>query len=266
MKAKAVPALDLLMLTHGYRYFDYTEYVLKEGQLKFEPDQDNVLGGVIVDVKGGPVMANVYLAKATPGGKGLQIKTENDGSFFFSHLEPGSNYYVFAQSLDKGKQISIKILQNGTGYNPLKSSSLKQTISRKDNDMFFKLSPPGQLVFKSQEREVIPMAGRKAGDLFEQTNAALSEVVVTGYGIQRRRDVTGAVAYFNAKELNAAPNVGFALQGKVAGLQIVNNANPGADPIVRIRGLRSIAGFDKTIICYKWNSGRAGKPGCIESK
>ena len=157
-EAKAIPALDLLMLTHGYRYFDYTEFVLKEGQLKFEPDQDNVLGGVIVDAKGGPVMANVYLAKATPGGKGLQIKTGEDGSFFFSHLEPGSNYYVFAQSLDKGKQISIKILQNGTGYNPLKSSSLKQSISRRGNDMFFKLSPPAQLVFKPEEKKVIMVA------------------------------------------------------------------------------------------------------------
>jgi hypothetical protein len=36
---KAVPSLDLVMLTHGYRYFDYIEYVTKEGQLKFTPDQ-----------------------------------------------------------------------------------------------------------------------------------------------------------------------------------------------------------------------------------
>ena len=246
-EAKAIPALDLLMLTHGYRYFDYTEYVLKEGQLKFEPDQDNVLGGVIVDVKGKPVMANVYLAKATPGGKGLQIKTEDDGSFFFSHLEPGSNYYVFAQSLDKGKQVSIKILQNGTGYNPLKGSSLKQSISKRENDMFFKFSLPGQLVMKPEEKKAIMMGDIKEGVLLGQTNASLSEVVVTGYGIQKRKDVTGSVAYYNAKELNGMPNLGFALQGKVAGLQIVNNANPGADPMVRIRGYRSLAGFDQPL-------------------
>ena len=246
-EAKAIPALDLLMLTHGYRYFDYTEYVLKEGQLKFEPDQDNVLGGVIVDAKGEPVMASVYLAKATPGGKGLQIKTENDGSFFFSHLEPGSNYYVFAQSLDKGKQISIKILQNGTGYNPVKSSSLKQSISRRENDMFFKFSPPGQFVFKPEEKKAIMMGDVKEDIFLKQVSASLSEVVVTGYGIQKKKDVTGAVAYYNANQLSVMPNVNFALQGKVAGLQIVNNANPGADPMIRIRGSRSIAGFDQPL-------------------
>ena len=243
---KAIPALDLVMLTNGYRYFDYTEYVLNEGQLKFEPDQDNVLGGIIVDAKGEPVIANVYLAKATPGGKGLQIKTEGDGSFFFSHLEPGSNYYVFAQSLDKGKQIKIKILQNGTGYNPLKSSSLKQSISRRDNDMFFKLSPGEQPLIIPGERKVVAMDDTKGDVLFAQKNA-LSEVVVTAYGLQRKKDVTGSVAYYSTKELTAVPNIGSALQGKVAGLSVVNNANPGADAMIRIRGNRSLAGFDQPL-------------------
>ena len=244
---KATTALDLVMLTHGYRYFDYTEYVLKEGQLKFEPDQDNVLGGVIVDAKGNAVMANVYLAKATPGGKGLQIKTEDDGSFFFSHLEPGANYYVFAQSLDKGRNISIKILQNGIGHNPQKNSAMKQSISLRGDADFFKVSPPGQLINKPLGNEVVAMEYNLMRDMIGQRSASLSEVVVTAYGMQRKKDITGSIAYYHAKELTTVPNLNFALAGKVAGVDVRGNANPGADPTIRIRGYSSLAGFDQPL-------------------
>ena len=57
---KAIAALDLLMLTHGYRYFDYIEYVHAENKLKFIPDQENILSGMIVNDSGRPLQADVF--------------------------------------------------------------------------------------------------------------------------------------------------------------------------------------------------------------
>ena len=70
----------------------------------------------------------------------------------------------------------------------------------------------------------------------------LDEVVVTGYSIQTRGDLTGAVASVDVDEANKAPlvNVAEALDGRVSGVSIINNGNPGAAPTVRIRGLGTV--------------------------
>jgi TonB-linked SusC/RagA family outer membrane protein len=74
-------------------------------------------------------------------------------------------------------------------------------------------------------------------------NRALNEVVVVGYGTQKRTLVTGAVSSVNSKTLNELPalTISQALQGRVAGLQVTNNGSPGTEPIVRIRGISSIS-------------------------
>jgi TonB-dependent starch-binding outer membrane protein SusC len=71
----------------------------------------------------------------------------------------------------------------------------------------------------------------------------LSEIVVTGYGTQKRALVTGAIASVDNKTLNAQPVmlVSEALQGRVAGVSVVNNGSPGTAPIVTIRGISSIS-------------------------
>ena len=66
----------------------------------------------------------------------------------------------------------------------------------------------------------------------------LNEVVVVGYGTQKKRDLTGAVARVEGKEIVDQPvqTPTQAMQGKVAGVQITNDATPNSQPIVRIRG------------------------------
>ncbi len=67
-------------------------------------------------------------------------------------------------------------------------------------------------------------------------------MVVTGYGSQSKKDITGAVATVNVKQLLSAPaaNVGQALQGRVAGVTIGNENAPGGNVMVRIRGFGTI--------------------------
>lgn len=70
----------------------------------------------------------------------------------------------------------------------------------------------------------------------------LNEVVVTGYGSQSKKDITGAVATVDVKKLLATPasNIGQALQGRVAGVTIGTDNSPGGNVMVRIRGFGTI--------------------------
>lgn len=72
--------------------------------------------------------------------------------------------------------------------------------------------------------------------------SSMDEVVVVGYGTQRRALVTGAVASVSGKTISEIPvaSVEQALQGRVAGVTVTNNGTPGTSPIVRIRGVSSI--------------------------
>jgi TonB-linked SusC/RagA family outer membrane protein len=75
------------------------------------------------------------------------------------------------------------------------------------------------------------------------TNNPLEGVVVVGYGTQRRSDVTGAIGTVSAKEIADEPvlQVGQALQGKVAGLQISQNSGaPGSGLLIRVRGTGTV--------------------------
>src|SRR5690606_5021839 len=70
----------------------------------------------------------------------------------------------------------------------------------------------------------------------------LEEVVVTGYGAQRRKDLTGSVAVVNVDQLKSQPAASAveALQGRATGVQIVNDGAPGATPAIKIRGYSTI--------------------------
>ena len=77
----------------------------------------------------------------------------------------------------------------------------------------------------------------------EEDKQLLDEVVVVGYGVQRKSDVTGALTRVGEKELNSKPvnNAFEALQGKAAGVDITTSERPGTVGSIAIRGQRSIS-------------------------
>ena len=80
---------------------------------------------------------------------------------------------------------------------------------------------------------------------------SLNEVVVIGYGTQRREAVTGSVANVGGEKLNqiAATNAAQALQGRVAGvLMTQTSSKPGAEMQIRIRGQRSLSASNDPLI------------------
>ncbi|TPE44418.1 SusC/RagA family TonB-linked outer membrane protein [Pontibacter mangrovi] len=91
----------------------------------------------------------------------------------------------------------------------------------------------------------VPVNNQTTVDVQLESDAeALQEVVVTGYGTQEKRDVTGSIASVKSEELvkQASQNPVSSLQGKVAGVTITNSGAPGASPQIRIRGAGSAVG------------------------
>ncbi|HXB42871.1 MAG TPA: TonB-dependent receptor [Puia sp.] len=74
------------------------------------------------------------------------------------------------------------------------------------------------------------------------SNKVMDEVVVIGYGTASKRDLTGSIVKISGKDVADKPNSNpiASLQGKVAGLYIVNDGTPGSTPDIRIRGTVSI--------------------------
>ncbi|WP_273277489.1 carboxypeptidase-like regulatory domain-containing protein [Maribacter polysiphoniae] len=87
--------------------------------------------------------------------------------------------------------------------------------------------------------------------VLETNENALEEVVVIGYGTQRKESVTGSVVSIKADDLQEvqASNFQQALQGRAAGVNIsTTSTRPGAAPTIRIRGTRSLSGSNDPLI------------------
>lgn len=122
-----------------------------------------------------------------------------------------------------------------------------QTGTTTDFDGNFQLEVPGNSVllisyvgYKDREvavrnRAVLEPIQMQTDDLM------LEQVVVVGYGTQKKSDLTGSVSVVDAEALKQVShsNISSMLEGKVAGVQITSDGQPGADPSVRIRGIGS---------------------------
>lgn len=79
--------------------------------------------------------------------------------------------------------------------------------------------------------------------LLKEDTKTLDEVVVIGYGVQKKADLTGSVANINTEKLNTQSNanIGQALQGKIAGVDIVSQgAAPGSGTRIMVRGIGTL--------------------------
>lgn len=117
-----------------------------------------------------------------------------------------------------------------------------------DQDGKFNLEVSGEssilqvsfLGFEGQELKVGTQ--RNFTFVLQESTSRMDEVVVVGYGTQKKSDVTGALINVTAKELTSRPvnNAFEALQGKAAGVDITSNERPGEIGSIYIRGKRSL--------------------------
>lgn len=153
--------------------------------------------------------------------------------------------YVFGQNIkvsgtvtdasDQGPLIGVAVSVKG-------SSTATQT--NVDGNFTIDVPANGTLVFSYigyTTKEVAVNNQTNISVTLSSSTSELEQVVVVGYGTQRKRDLTGSISSVKGEDIAKSPNLNpvSSLQGKVAGLTIVNNGTPGAAPTVRIRGVNS---------------------------
>ncbi|MCF6223154.1 MAG: TonB-dependent receptor [Flavobacteriaceae bacterium] len=144
---------------------------------------------------------------------------------------------------DNGELIGASIIEKGTSNGVVVDFDGNYTITV-SNDAILIFSYTGMI---SQE---ITVGNKTVIDVLLKSSGALDEIVLTGYGTQKRRNITGSVASVNAEELKQASVATFdqMLQGKVSGVQISQTSGgPGGNVNVLIRGASSITGGNQPL-------------------
>ncbi|MEJ7767060.1 MAG: TonB-dependent receptor [Chitinophagaceae bacterium] len=164
--------------------------------------------------------------------------------FFLSLL----SFVALAQSAVTGRIV-------GDSSNPIpgvtvtEKGTVNATVSKEDGRFSLTLSTIRPvLVFSNigySEKQLVVGNQREVTLVMSTEQKQLGEVVVIGYGTQRKKDLTGSIASVAAKDISKVPvnGVDKALQGQVAGLQISTTSGaPGGNTTILIRGISSITG------------------------
>ena len=139
---------------------------------------------------------------------------------------------------DKGESlIGVSVLLKGTKTGTITDINGKFSLSGetvKNSTLLFSYLgyTPQEIIVNGQVLRIVMIEKSKS----------LDEVVVVGYGTQRKKDLTGSVSIIKSSDIKSmpVPSVSDALQGRAAGVQVISSGTPGSDAIFRIRGTGTI--------------------------
>ncbi|WP_321020061.1 TonB-dependent receptor [Bacteroides sp.] len=143
------------------------------------------------------------------------------------------------QDVQGNPLIGVSILETGTSNGTITDMNGTYSLNISSTNATLRFSYIGY------EEQLIKIQGRNVINVkMNEETSNLDEVVVVGYGVQRKSDLTGAISSINAAETlkkMPAAQVADLLQGRIAGLSIVNSSGAaGATPTLRVRGVNSI--------------------------
>ncbi len=148
--------------------------------------------------------------------------------------------------------------ETGTGLpgaNILVKGSVTGTTSDANGNYSLEVSGDNAILvfsFIGYESKELPVNGQSLINVTLATSLqSLSEIVVVGYGVQKKSDVTGAIASLSTEAIRDVPvaNLSQALQGRLAGVDVTNlSPRPGGSTQIRIRGSRSLTGSNDPLI------------------
>jgi TonB-linked SusC/RagA family outer membrane protein len=132
--------------------------------------------------------------------------------------------------------IGASVIEKGTTNGAIADADGNFTLSVADGNAILVVSYTGY------DKKEVPVNNQALLSITLSEGAALSEVIVVGYGSQRKSQTTGAISSISNKQISELPvmNARQALQGRAAGVDVVQSGSkPGAAPQIRIRGRRS---------------------------
>ncbi|MBI1225985.1 MAG: SusC/RagA family TonB-linked outer membrane protein [Bacteroidetes bacterium] len=151
-----------------------------------------------------------------------------------------------AAMAQNGKIVTGKVTSSSgeslIGVNVIIKNSSVGTATDVDGSFSIRAVPEDVLVFSYTGHKSTEVSVGNQGVInvvLEENSEILNEVVVVGYGTQRKEDLTGAVSVVNTEEMRkqASNDVTQMMQGRVAGVSITSDGQPGAVPNVRVRGV-----------------------------
>jgi TonB-linked SusC/RagA family outer membrane protein len=154
-------------------------------------------------------------------------------------------------ALAQERVVSGKVVdETGTGMpgvNVLVKGTPTGTVTDAEGGFNISVSPNATLVFTfvGYGTSEVAVGDRTTIDLALAVDlTSLDEIVVTGYGVDKRRELTGAVSSVKTKDLTVAPsgNVEQMLQGRVPGVTVITNGQPGTNSQIRVRGFGGFGG------------------------
>lgn len=178
-------------------------------------------------------------------------KQEVEGESSLKQLEDG----LLQSKTIVGKVVSFESSEGIPGVNILIKGSMQGTVTDVEGKYTISVSSPEDvLVFSSIgfiSEEVLVGNQSVINISLMPDVTSLDEVIVVGYGVQDKRDVTGAISSIKAKDIEANPQASplLALQGQASGVDVVASSfSSGRDPQVRVRGERSILASNDPLI------------------
>jgi len=241
-EAKADEALDLVMLTNGYRYFELLPEIQQTKRFSFQKEELNSIYGKIENNKGETVDAEVFLIN-----EGSEILKQNTkkGRFYFKNFPSGNSYQLVAKSNKARENINIKLLASEISSDII-TQKIKAGNSGKDFEVIVD-NPALNETSYDKNQNTNPLRnkvkfqsrGRRVADT-ASTNKNIEEVIILGYNQITKQNLSASVQTVKRQEITQN-NVLNALQGKVTGLEITANSGvPRNTESVVIRGAASI--------------------------
>ena len=231
---KAKNGLDNIMLTHGWRNYLYQPILVENA--KFHPQVKSVQHIKVIDHNNKGVACQLLLFNEYTD-EVLKYRTDKDGLFSFK-MKENSSYVLIAYNNTKSKLSIIKQHLDKTGNQSINNTALKS--ENKEDKTFNKIKKP---LSKTIKEEVI-IANPVAISL-EEDSEQLDEIVIVGYGSQKKKALSGAVTIIEEKSISTTSidNIGQLLQGRVAGVEITETpSTAGNTSNIAIRGISTISG------------------------
>lgn len=161
--------------------------------------------------------------------------------------------FAMAQQISVSGTVTDPTGEPIIGATVMTQGTANGTVTDYEGNYTIKADALGTLRFSyvGYETQTIAIEQRTVINVTMQENTSLlDELVVIGYGTLKKSDLTGAVGSIGGKDIKDVPvnNVGQALQGKIAGVNIVGGEKPGDNVTIKVRGLGSINNSDPLIV------------------
>jgi TonB-dependent SusC/RagA subfamily outer membrane receptor len=236
-------ALDYLLMTQEWRRFAWKEVIERNYYYRYYPERNDVISGQVIDNRNkAGIPCHMLVSEWGSSNRIAEFETDGTGHFIITDADPTQSLTLYARAIGR-KNLNLRIIVDG-GKDEYFSGPIKYTATH--TNVIPEIITPEVQVEEKPDAPAPKMSGSMS---LSEDIQALDEVVVVGYGTQKRSDLTGAVVSVQRDELASPGTIDGMLAGRASGVTVLENSNNnGASTDVKIRGTASIQGTSPLIV------------------